>query len=209
MPLINMGLVRQPRADAGRHDAEADDRELRCAAGFYDLPRHAEQVADALRSTLGLRAGQLAVIHPGPQAQAELARLARHWQQQRCGTRAGHEWRRTAVGTTVGMLTGALAGAIGWALLQSPSAETSAAMVSGMWAGALAGGLAAAATSVLMGGRPRRHRFDTAVAHELARGSSVVLAQGLPEAHAAPVLARLQASSDSWCADAPRRLPGR
>lgn len=208
MPLANMGLVRsvdnQEVALGDAHRVLPDrssQRMVRCAAGFYDDPRRAESAAAALRARFGLSDHQVTVISPSGLTRSSFGRVARRWQCLRPNMGRRHQLLRTACGALAGLVTGGLAASLGWAVANGGDSVADALgwFVPGLWAGALAG----AVTTVVVTRRRAHHRFDQAVAHKLRRGFDVVVAHGLVQGHEGPVLAYLQDSSHSWCAEAP------
>lgn len=213
MPLANLGLVsRLTASDLAAIDprAAARQRVVRCAAGFYADPRHAEAVAQRLRAHIGLGARQMSVIHPGALSRRSLDQVAQRWQALRPRWRLSQQAGPLALGVAMGMLVGLVtgwllglgAGAPDPALLQAEAGHGLGSWLPPeLWTGALAGG----ATSLLLSVRRPPHRFDSAVARQLRHGRSIVVVHGIDEHQAAPVLACLQESSDSWCAEAPRR----
>ena len=213
MPLANLGLVsRLTASDLAAIDPRPAPRQrvVRCAAGFYADARAADAVAQRLRAHIGLGARQMSVIHPGTLSRRALDQMSQRWQSLRPRWRLSQQAGPLALGVAVGMLVGLLtgwlaglgAGSADAALLDAAAAQgASAWLLPELWTGALAGG----ATSLLLSVRRQRHRFDSAVARQLRHGRSVVVVHGIDERQAAPVLACLQESSDSWCAEAPRR----
>lgn len=207
MPLADMGLVRRFDMDdvpAAPIRRRADDRMLRCVAGFYGDPRDLDAVASALRSRFGLRADQVSVVRPGGPPQHEFQQVSRRWRSLRPTVRLGRLLSKIGLGALTGTVSGGIAGAIGGTVAQlgDASFDAFAWLIPGMIAGALAGGVTAA---VLASGRAA-HRFDDTVVRKLGRGYGAVVAHGLEERHEAPVLAFLQGSSHSWCAEAPKRF---
>jgi hypothetical protein len=183
-------------------------------AGFYANARQAEAVAATLRRQHGLGRSQLAVINPAGLTRRAFRREARQWQQHRPRGAWRHTLRQAprhlAVGAAAGLLTGGLAalvghvGHVGHALLAGPDMgpQAWAWLQLGGWAGAVAGIAAAAAVAAF---RPR-HRFDETMRRKLRQGQCAVVVHGLSTDDEAPVLAYLQATSHSWCAEAPERV---
>ncbi|MDT7835051.1 hypothetical protein [Aquabacterium sp. OR-4] len=206
MPLVELGLVsRLDSRDAARLDTRPppSQRLVRCAAGFYGDAQTAQAVAAQLGALHGLHHEQVALIHPAGLTRAGFAQLAQRWQKLRPHWGLRQQAGQVLLAALGGLLLGGLVAALAWLLLPAsePAVELTAWMGPGLLAGALAGG----ATRAVMGWREPRHRFDETVARKLRRGYSVVLAHGLSPAQEAPVLAHLQDSSHSWCAEAPRR----
>lgn len=208
MPLVDMGLLRHvdtadaaPRRSRSAGD-DADVRVLRCVAGFYREERNAAIVADALGARFGLRPTQLTVIRPSNLTRDGLARMTQRWQCLRPAQDKARQPWRLARGAATGLVSGGLAAMLGLLVAQESGVSVDALswMAPGLWAGAIAG----AVTSALAARRPQRHRFDRAVARQLRRGYSVVVAHGLGEQDEAPVLAYLQDTSHSWAAEAPQ-----
>lgn len=206
MPLVDLGLVSRIEADDPalvQRPAMPSRRTLRCVAGFYGRPDDAQAVAHALREQFGLAEDQVEVIRPAGLTRQDFERVAQRWRCLR------PRWGRLGpgvhlfIGAATGMLTGGVAALLDWVLIGSsqPGPDALAWLLPGLWAGALAG----AATAVVVSWRQSCHRFDDTVARKLRRGYSAVVAHGLAERHEAPVLAHLQDTSRSWCAEAPRR----
>lgn len=209
MPLANMGLVHRFDADedssalASTPSRRADDRMVRCVAGFYSDARDLDAVAASLRNRLGLRDDQVTVVRAAGLRQDSFEQAARRWRSLRPPVRLGRLLSKIAVGTVTGLVCGGIAGAIGSAVahLGEPSLDVFMWLVPGMIAGALSGGV----TAALLANAGAAHRFDDTVARKLCRGFGVVVAHGLGERHEEPVLAYLQGTSHSWCAEAPKR----
>lgn len=210
MPLADMGLVRRfdmddtgAAAPAAQSRRRPTDRMLRCVAGFYGDARDLEAVAAVMRSRFGLRDDQVSVVRPDRLRQDSFKQVARRWRSLRPAQRLGSLLSKIALGTLTGLVSGGLAGAVVGSLAQlaDPSIDALAWLLPGLIAGALAGGV----TAALLAGRRAMHRFDDTVARKLGSGYGVVVAHGLEERHEAPVLAYLQGTSHSWCAEAPRR----
>jgi hypothetical protein len=151
---------------------------------------------------MGLRSEQLSVVQPEGLTRAAFHREARQWQQRR----PRRAWRQSlaqlALGTVAGLITGGLASTVAYLTLAAPDTGLDAWswLQPGLWAGAVAG---AVASSVFL--RQPRHRFDQTVARKLRQGFCVVVAHGLSPADEASVLACIQDTSHSWCAEAPQR----
>lgn len=209
MPLVELGLVsrldaQHPALTPRRH--ASSQRMLRCVAGFYGDPRHAQAVADALRLRFGLRDDQVDVIRADGLTRQALARAAQRWQCLRPRWGGLKQGLHLLGGALTGMVTGGVAAVLGWLLIGGAgdtAADAWAWLLPGLWAGALSG----ATTALAMSWRQPRHRFDLTVARRLRRGYSAVVAHGLGELQEAGVLAHLQDTSHSWCAEAPRRDP--
>lgn len=206
MPLANLGLVSQfDASDAQRLTAAAprSERVVRCVAGFYPHADQAASVAAALRNQFGLHATQLTVIQPAGLTRRAFATLAERWRQLRPRWGWTHVLGQLTIGATVGMLSGGTAALLGWMLLGDTGLEPDAWdwLQPGLWIGALAGMVTATAVSV----NQPRHRFDDTVVRKLHQGYCVVVAHRLTPHDEAPVLAYLQDTSHSWCAEAPAR----
>lgn len=206
MPLVELGLVSRFEADdpaLQQRPAPASRRTLRCVAGFYALPAEAQVVAASLRRQFGLDDHQVEVIPPDGLTRQAFSRVAQRWQCLRPRWGLLGQGLHLVIGAATGMLTGGAASLLGWVLLAG--ADTGAGLlpwlVPGLWAGAVAG----AVSALVMCWRQARHRFDDTVARKLRRGYSAVVAHGLATRHEAAVLAYLQDTSHSWCAEAPRR----
>ncbi len=204
MPLVDLGLVHSFHgADPTpwRHAGPAPERHVRCAAGFYKSAQSAENVGKTLRQQFGLRDEQVTLIHPNGLTRSAFERLAQHWQSLRPRGRFSDHAMHLASGAVIGLATGGIVAALAWALPGSSglAEEPLNVLLPALWLGAIAG----AVSGGLLSRRHPRRRFDAAVIRRLGRGYSVVVAHGLNRQQEADVLAHLQASSHSWCAEAP------
>lgn len=206
MPLADMGLVsRFDPADLAAHPGERPSSQhvVRCVAGFYGEAGNADRVAATLRMQFGVPSSQVVVIHPSGLTRDAFQRLAARWQSLRPAWGWGQQLLHVLLGAVTGLVTGGTTAALAWSLAHDDEAmvQSMSWLVPGLWAGALAG----AVTAALMMRRQPRHRFDDTVVRKLRRGYCVVVAHGLAEHHEALVLAYLQDTSHSWCAEAPQR----
>lgn len=204
MPLVDLGLVHSlhgAEPTPWRRAGSTAERRVRCAAGFYKSTHSAQTVADALRQNFGLGDGQITLVHPSGLTRTAFERVAQHWQSLRPHGRFSRHALHLATGAVVGTISGGIAATMAWAVPGGIglAGELLDFLLPAMWVGAIAG----AVSGVLLSRRQPRHRFDAAVIRRLGRGDSVVVAHGLNPHQEADVLAHLQASSHSWCAEAP------
>ncbi|MES2717966.1 MAG: hypothetical protein V4795_19520 [Pseudomonadota bacterium] len=204
MPLVDLGLVHSFHgADPTpwRQAGSAPERHVRCAAGFYKSAHSAENVANTLRQQFGLLDAQVTLIHPDGLTRSAFERVAQHWQSLRPGGRFSDQVPHLAAGAVIGLVTGGIAAALAWAVPGNTglAEQPLSVLLPALWLGAMAG----AVSGALLSRRHPRRRFDAAVIRRLSRGFSVVVAHGLNRQQEADVLAHLQASSHSWCAEAP------
>ena len=178
-------------------------RPVRCVAAFYAEPKEALAVAGVLRREFGLNEDQLTVIQPDGLNRTAFRRAAQRWRQRWEVPTVQATLSRVALGVVIGLVTGGLAALAAGFFLGTPDAGAHAAawMQPGLWAGAFAGAVAA----LVKPDAQTRHRFDEAVVRKLRQRHGVVVAHGLPASEQAPVLAYLQDTSHSWCAEAMQR----
>lgn len=182
-----------------------DGRRIACAAGFYNDVESAQAVAAHLSQRFGLRGSQVAVLRPGHGRRTSRSSAGAHAMQGR--TDRMPLLQRMAELSISAMLGVGVAGVVAlmaWLMVGDGPADAVSEPTDWMLPAMLLGGLAGMLGGWLHDSRQPRRRFDETIARKLATGHSVVITAGLSTEQQLPVLAHLQRSSQSWCAEAPR-----